>query len=160
MKSGEKLYDIMLVELFMDHPCYLPIAERLQIPVIGTKTLRLWQIADHVVGAPHNPAILPVVFAGFMPEVNLIGRAQNLWNYLIVEYYFTKNREVIDKFYLEHFPDYHLLHKKDVSLVFYNSHPTITPRPISANVIEVGGIHVKPAKPLPAVSYPYFHLRR
>lgn len=39
---------------------------------------------------------------------------------------------------------------RDVSLVFINHHfSTSSIRPLVANMIEIGGIHVQPAKPLP-----------
>jgi glucuronosyltransferase len=41
--------------------------------------------------------------------------------------------------------------EKNISLVFTNTHPSFTyPRALPPQVIEVGGIHCRPAKPLPA----------
>jgi len=74
MKSSEKLYDLIFVELFMEYSCYLPIAEKLQVPVIGTITISGWQIADHAVGAPNNPAAVQVMFGTYSTEMNLFER--------------------------------------------------------------------------------------
>ena len=41
---------------------------------------------------------------------------------------------------------------KDISLVFTYSHPTFTyPVALAPKIIEIGGLHCRPAKPLPAV---------
>ena len=48
--------------------------------------------------------------------------------------------------------------EKNVSLVFTNTHPAFTyPRTLPPQVIEVGGIHCRPAKLLPAASYISFY---
>ena len=158
MNSSEKLYDLLFVELLIEQSCYLPIAEKLGVPAIGTMTMRIWQRADQMVGAPNNPAVAPVFLGPYMSAQNLIARVHNLWKYLILEYYLTKADQQIADIYRDH---QHLaedlLHKnKDVSLVFYNSHPSITSRPISAKVIEIGGIHAlrTATKPLPKVRIP------
>lgn len=42
---------------------------------------------------------------------------------------------------------------KKISLILVNQHYSLTgPRPLTTQVIEVGGIHIKEQKPLPAVS--------
>lgn len=43
---------------------------------------------------------------------------------------------------------------KNTSLVFVNHHYSLAfPRPNLPNMVEIGGFHVNPPKPLPAVSY-------
>ena len=159
MKLTEKLYDVMFMELLMYYECYLPIAEKLGIPVIGTSTLRSHMQADHAVGVPNNPAFIPVEIAECQAKVDMsfVERVQNLWNHLLV--YFTK-KEVSkrqEEFHLKYFPEY-VMNKKKVSLVFFNNHPTFLPRPTIPNAIDVGGIHVQPANPLPEVSFQKFLL--
>ena len=112
-----------------------------------------WPLADEAVGLPHNAAVLPLYGDGNMLEMSFIERVQNLWKYLLVDYFYhTKMRKEVDTFYREHFSE-DLLYKKDVSLLFYNYHPTLLSRPITPNVIEVGGLHVKSPNPLPDVSF-------
>ena len=87
----------------MDFECYLPIAEKLKIPVIGTVTLHSWQYADHIIGVPNNPAVIPVEGAGAKPEMNFIERVQNVWNYFVMEYYKIQMRKKHEKLYPEYF---------------------------------------------------------
>ena len=152
LNSTEKLYDIMFVELLVAHECYLPIAEKLGIPVIGTVTLRSWKLADHAIGVPHNPAIIPLELTASKPKMSLIERIKNVWDNFIVDFHQrTSVRKAINKFYREFFTE-DLLHKKDVSLIFFNNHASLLPRPSIPNAIDIGGVHVQPAKPLPKVS--------
>lgn len=152
LNSSKKLYDVIFVEILMGHECVLPIAEKLSIPVVGTVTLHNWMIADTISGVPNNPMTIPsATLATSRPEMSFVERVQSLGIYFIVHYFYKSAiRPVVDKFYREYF-DEDLLYKKDVSLVFYNNHASILPRSIPPNVIEIGGLHVKKANPLPQV---------
>jgi len=152
LHSTEKLYDIILAELRMTYECYFPIAARLNIPIIGTTTVLNWRPADFVVGMPHNPAAIPLGLLNSKPEMNFFERIQNVWNDFIVGYYRRKSRMAVEKFYQKYFSK-DLLYKKDISIVFYNNHASLLPRSTPPNVIEIGGFHVQPAKPLPKVRF-------
>ena len=151
MNTSEKLYDVIFVELLRFYECFLPLAERLGIPVIGTVTFHSWRIADHTVGFPNNPAVIPFELHTSKVEMNFIERAQNLWNYLTVEFYLKpKISKAVGKFYQQYFTT-DLSYKKKVSIAFYNSHASLLPRPAPPNAIDIGGIHLMPARPLPKV---------
>lgn len=146
----------MFVELLMAYECYLPIAQKLNIPAIGTVTHRSWKPADEALGVPSNPAVIPLEIGSSDPkiEMSLLDRIENLWYSIVSDYYFhIKMRPMIDKFYREYFTE-DLLYKKDLSLIFYNNHPSFLPRSTPPNAIEIGGVHVKLANPLPKVRKP------
>lgn len=152
MKSKEKRYDVMFIESMYMFQCYLPLAEKLNIPVIGTVTLRSWMISDLAMGNPRNPAVIPVELSTFSDKMTFLERLQNLWKYLYLLYKYNfdipkKLNEIYNKFYT---PD--LLNKKQISLVFANNHFSFLSRSTVPNMIDVGGIHVKPAKLLPNVN--------
>lgn len=45
---------------------------------------------------------------------------------------------------------------KKISLTFVNQHYSFAgPKPLSNQLIEVGGLHIRPAKPLPQVGYKF-----
>lgn len=152
----------MFVELLITYECYLPIAQKLGIPVIGTVASRSGKVALRSVGVPDNPAVIPLENTHSKPEMSLVERIGNVWNNMVIDYYYqTNTRVLVEKFYRESFAE-DLLYKKEVSLVFVNNHASFLPRPSISNAIEVGGIHVKPANPLPDVSQfavPYKSLR-
>lgn len=152
MKSKEKYYDVMFIELMWTFQCYLPLAEKLNIPAIGTVAFKSWTLTDVVFGNSRNPAVIPFELSSFSDRMTRLERFQNLWKNFCFHYKYNsdiskKLTEIYDKFYT---PD--LLNKKQISLVFANNHITLSSRPSVPNVIDVGGIHVKPAKSLPEVN--------
>lgn len=151
MHSKEKHFDVMFTELLSFYPCFLPLAEKLNIPVIGTITLRSWKHADSAVGNPYNPAVIPTELSYFSDQMTFMQRLKNFGEslYLDFQYNFVIPR-ILDKIYNQFYtPD--LLYKKQISLIFANNHYTLLPRLSVPNIINVGGVHVKPAKPLPQV---------
>ena len=140
----------MFVELLMVHECYLPIAEKLDIPVIGTVTLHSLMLADQILGVLNNPAVLPAEFSRVKVEMGFVERVQNLWIHFLIDLGMMEGRQRIAEFYREYFPQY-VFHKKEISLVFFNNHATLLPRPNIPNAIDIGGVHVPPPNPLPEV---------
>lgn len=153
LNSKEKLYDIMFVELLFAYDCFLPIAQKLGIPVIGTITLRSYKFAESSVGLPNNPAVIPLEISPYAKiEMSFVERMENLWNHLVIDHYYkVKVDTEVRKFCRDHYAK-DLLNKKDISMVFTNNHPSFLSRPLPPNVIDVGGVSVGKARPLPEVS--------
>lgn len=152
LNSTEKLYDVMFFEILLTYKCYLPIAQKLGIPAIGTVTLHSWMFANKAIGLFNNPAVIPLEMTHSEADMNFIERITNVWNYFLAGYYYyIKIPPLIDRYYREFFTE-DQLYKKDISLIFYNNHASFLPRTMSPIAIEIGGIHVKAAKPLPKVS--------
>lgn len=60
MKSEIKLFDVILLDMvFGFAECFLPIAEKFDIPVIGTVTPRSWVKAEWNIANPFNPSVVP-----------------------------------------------------------------------------------------------------
>lgn len=152
MRGSEKLYDVIFAEYLFDLDCYLPIAEKLGIPLIGTVTTRSYQWADKAIGISTNPAAIPInMWSPGGTEMTFSKRLLNSWNYLIIEYYSMYTRRLVDEFYQKYFvPE--LTYKKTVSFIFYNDHASILPHLSVPNAASIAGISVTQAKPLPRVS--------
>ncbi|XKL68154.1 hypothetical protein PGB90_003645 [Kerria lacca] len=149
LNSKKKLFDVMFIELFIMFECFLPLAEKLDIPVIGTVTLRSWIEADRLIGNPHNPAIIPFELTTSMNALTFYERLMNMWDYLLVDWYrYFIIQPKLNTIYEQYYPP-HLLHKKKISLIFNNNHPSLLPRPMVPNAIDIGGIHLKSPDPLP-----------
>lgn len=152
----------MFLSVGMLHECFIPVAKTLDIPVIGIISLRSLLQADNIMGNPRNPAVFPseminVQLSGTFYErllntMNDIGTS--LLNHFIVSW-------ILDKFVSQHYTTYDW--RKDgsnISLLFYNSHSSILPRPLVPNVIEIGGIHISSStNPLPQVNNDFVFLR-
>lgn len=142
--------------------CYLPIAEKLDIPVIGTVATRSWKLSDFATGFPSNPITVPFEFLAVSgPVMTLSERLESVWGHFLVNFrsQFVTRRK-LDYFYQKYFPNMKL--NKKISMAFYNNHASFFPRLSIPNTIDIGGIHmsIKPEKPLPQVipiySYLYF----
>ncbi|XP_065224781.1 UDP-glucosyltransferase 2-like isoform X2 [Planococcus citri] len=154
LSSNQKVYDVIFIEILNLYRCFTPIAAKLNVPVIGTETLKYHHHADYSISNPQHPG-----YIFFEPGPNrqnldsFLGRFNSVWNN--VEAILHNYLHVIP--YLEKFhEDYsHQLATSraytDVapSLIFYNSHSSILARPMVSNAIEIGGIHMKRAKSLP-----------
>jgi hypothetical protein len=119
------------MELFLMFECYLPIAEKLDIPVIGTVATRTWKPADYAARIPSNLASIPLEMIDLSaPKMTFFERFKNVAYNMIVAYnylYVAGNR--IEGFYKQHFGEKSSYQKK-ISLVFSNSHPALLPRPL------------------------------
>ncbi|XP_065216817.1 UDP-glucosyltransferase 2-like [Planococcus citri] len=154
LNSDEKLYDVIFVEILYFYQCFLPVAEKMKIPVIGTETLRTWIVADHAIHNPHHPAYIPFEIVTQKWKLDhVVGRIINAWDHIVVLWY--ENfvfPNILQQFHNDHIEQLGSLGKylsMEPELIFYNNHASLLPRPINPNVIEIGGIHMKDFKPLP-----------
>ena len=160
LNTGEKLYDVVFVEILFFYKCFLHIAEKMNVPVIGTVTLRTWNLADLAIQNPNHPAYIP--YELITPKWRLdhiIGRLMNVWNNIVMVWY--KNfvaAKFLKTFHENNIDQLNSLGKylnMEPDIVFYNNHASLLPRPMNPNAIEIGGIHMKVAKPLPEVCIRY-----
>ncbi|XP_065225367.1 UDP-glucosyltransferase 2-like [Planococcus citri] len=154
LKSNERLYDVVFVEIGFVYKCFLPIADKMKVPVIGTIAIRTWLFGDYATSNPNHPAYIPHELTVQNWKLNhVFGRIINVWNHIAVAWY--KNFVVppliekclqnhADK--LEHLGKYEHM---EPDLIFYNNHESILPKPSNPNIINIAGIHVKDSKPLP-----------
>mgnify|MGYP003729842683 CR=1 FL=1 len=147
---------MVFAEYLPDIECYLPIAEKLGVPMIATVTMHGLKWADEAIGLHRNPAVIPGDFDSSSEtsnvEMSFIQRLNNVYNDLFLSYHhYIFARRKVDNFKRKLFSE-ELLDKKHVSLIFYNNHYSMLPRNFVPNAIEIGGIHLTPAQPLPKVS--------
>ena len=98
----------------------------------------------------------PFLFTRFSDKMTLIQRMINMLSATAFDWVHTRMHEptirsiIQDKVIPDCPPLYDV--EKNISLVFTNTHPSFTyPRTLPPQVIEVGGIHCRPANPLPTV---------
>lgn len=144
----------MFVDLvpFM-YECFLPIANVLNIPVIGTIATRSWRNIEWIMGNPYNPAVVPFELSHFSTHMNFIERLMNTWQCIsdyFLRYFYIQPR--LRKLYDRYFANLTLTENKQPALVFVNGHSALMPRPLAPNIVNVGGLHVPSVEPLPNVS--------
>jgi len=111
---------------------------------------------ERAVGQPYALAIKPLTLTSLPPKMNLYDRSMNTISnviQLLVYAYFCRKRDeasIKEKLDVD-VPLDPLVSK--ASLIFVNTHFTMFgPKPLVPAVVEVGGIHIQPIKPLPVVS--------
>jgi glucuronosyltransferase len=156
IKSNET-FDLFITEQF-NTDCFLAFAHKFSIPVIIFSTTTLMPWAPGKVGNPDNPSYIPLLFS---PSIDKMDFAERLWNTFWYLFYQLHHPILMDapaykiakKHFGESLPAMSLL-ARNTSLILVNNHFSLNrPRPLVPGVVEVAGIHIKPAKKLPEVRH-------
>ncbi|XP_011707628.1 PREDICTED: UDP-glucuronosyltransferase 1-9-like [Wasmannia auropunctata] len=138
-------YDLVIQELFAA-PCYLAFGRYLKVPTVATVASVFHDWLNEVSGNPMNPAYIPSMFSSYGQRMNF---KERLTNFLLMHYlswqmhYYTNRQLTVVK---EHFgidvPHIKDLYK-EIAVYLVNSHHSLNAiRPMTTNVIEVGGLHL------------------
>lgn len=147
-------FDLVLTEFF-DSDCVLGFVHLLQVPYVGISSCVLMPWLHDRVSMPDLPSFVPNEFVGMSERMSYAERFTS-WlmvkslklMYRLVE--LNDNRLVAERFG-PGIPDVAEL-ARNVSLVLVNTHYSLHgPRPTSPQLVEIGGVHIKAAKPLPVV---------
>nr|CAD7463409.1 unnamed protein product [Timema tahoe] len=132
-------------------------AHKFNVPIISVCTFAGFESIGDAVGNPYPYSYVPHALTKLTTHMSFLERLQNtllntyanLGHYL---YYLPKQNELLVKYFkdtVENLPYVDDLVKR-TSLVFLNNHFSYSfPRPYVTNIVEVGGLHIKPAKKLP-----------
>lgn len=132
------------------YECHLTLAQKLDIPVVGISTTRVWRLAELAVGNPYNPA-LRNERSKYSQSWTFLDRLHSLCDYVQINIYPLFIPSSIDRIYRQYYGSYFQLEKK-ISLLFVNNHASLLSRPSVPNAIDIGGIHLSPPNHLPEVS--------
>ncbi|XP_065223741.1 UDP-glucosyltransferase 2-like [Planococcus citri] len=150
---SQESFDVVFVEVQVFYKCYLPIAKKLNAPVIGITTVRSWSLGDLATGNSHHVADVPAESISGWRFGDIYYRLINSCNYVAVWYFWWSDVvpvfEKFDRDYAEKLGQCRGYLDIEPVLMFYNGHHSILPRANNLNVVEIGGIQVGPAKPIP-----------
>ncbi|XP_025262697.1 UDP-glucuronosyltransferase 1-3-like [Camponotus floridanus] len=145
-------YDIVITELFAT-PCYLAFGRHLNVPIVATVASIFHDWLNEVSGNPFNLAYIPSLLSTYTQRMSFTQRVANviLSNYFSAQVHYETNSQL--EFVKKHF-DIDVSHIKDlyrdIALYLVNTHHSLHGiRPMTTNVIEVGGVHLKDDDPLP-----------
>jgi len=143
-------FDVVLIEPIFSK-CVTYVAVKLDLPLIYVLPISTMGIMErHFTGHISNPAVVANNIANFGTPRTFFQRAANVF-YLIYATTICIINELILKY--KEPREYDLYAPISPSLVFVNKHFTVEPAsPISSNVVNIGGIHLKAANKLPKVS--------
>nr|XP_045594736.1 UDP-glucosyltransferase 2-like [Procambarus clarkii] len=144
--------DLILLPAFMNE-CGLALVHKFKAPFIYVTTSGLTPWTADLLGNPENPAYIPNQYLSYGAHMSLWERTFNTIVRLVSPYLrrqLVLNRldGVVQRFLGD--PTVSLTEvEKNVSLVMVNSHYSLGhPRPLMPNVVEVGAMHCRPARPL------------
>ncbi|XP_055919830.1 UDP-glycosyltransferase UGT5 [Eupeodes corollae] len=153
-RHNEKPYDMVILEIF-NTDCYLGLSYLLQVPVVGLSSCALMPWHYSRIALPDNPSYIQSEFIGFSEELNwqerLINFIQSNGNKLLYRLTEWNDNAVIRK-YLNVNVDVREIAKTTTSLVLVNQHYSLSGnRPLSAQVKEIGGVHIPAGEKLPTL---------
>nr|QPA18387.1 UDP-gluconosyltransferase [Trialeurodes vaporariorum] len=153
LMESEERYDLIITESFAND-VLLGFVNKFQAPFIFLSSCVMMTWTRGLVANPQNPAFIPNHLRHFSPQMTFIERLENTlatfshlagWHWFFI----PENQRLLEKYFGSDVPPV-LDIAKNVSLVIVNTHSSFMgSQPLNPNVIEVGGIHVAPAKPLP-----------
>ncbi|XP_072604944.1 UDP-glucuronosyltransferase 2B31-like [Vulpes vulpes] len=151
-KLQESKFDLILADTI--GPCGELLAELLKIPLVYTLRFSAgYAFEKHSGGLPLPPSYVPVILSELTDQMTFMERVKNMLYVLYFDFWFqTMNEKSWDQFYSEVLGRpttvYELMRKADIWLIrtYWDLE---FPRPLLPHFDFVGGLHCKPAKPLP-----------
>jgi glucuronosyltransferase len=155
--SEHEHFDLVIIEAFFNE-CFLGFAHKFNAPVLqvcsfgGTVWMGDW------VGNPNPYSYVPDVSNHYSDRMSFWERLSNTVVGQFVKmgrkyYYLPKQDAIARKYfnYTEEIPSISEL-ETSTALVLVNSHFSLSyPKPLMPNLVQVGGMHIKPPKELPDV---------
>nr|QVG59850.1 UDP-glucuronosyltransferase [Nilaparvata lugens] len=145
-------FDLVIIELF-NNDLHLGLAEKLRCPFLSISPCALMPWANPRLANPDNPSYVPHTLSEFSTRMDFSQRFLNtvtlIVSKLVYQYgYEQVSQQMAHKTFPGQDPLWQLA--KRTSLILVNTHLSLHgARPLVPGVVEVGGIHVKPANSLP-----------
>ncbi|XP_025201748.1 UDP-glucuronosyltransferase 2B7-like [Melanaphis sacchari] len=140
-------FDLLLIEP-LSFDCFSYIADALGLPVIYVIPSPMITFTERLyTGHLSNPSYVSNTFANYAVPSTFI---QRFTNTALLTYGMVRNTYDRLVFRLMDARPYDLVPTVNPSIIFQNSHyVTESPRPVTSNVVYIGGIHLKSAKIIP-----------
>ncbi|XP_025201283.1 UDP-glucuronosyltransferase 2B20-like [Melanaphis sacchari] len=145
LSSERTDFDLLIIEFFASD-CVSYIATKFNLPLIYVTPLQANPFMDRTItGHVSSPSTVTVMFSLYSISKTFIQRLTHI--FLLIHFKIVKAyKELI----LKYSKQYDFIEPISPSLIFVNRHfITDAPSPISTNVINVGGIHLKAPQKLP-----------
>jgi glucuronosyltransferase len=157
IQSKDENFDVIIIEAFIND-CFLGFAHKFNAPVVqvcsfgGTAWMGDW------VGNPNPYSYVPDGFDHFSDRMTFWERLTNTVTGEFVrmgrKYYYLPKQDAIARKYFNYTNDLPSISELETStaLVLVNNHFSLSyPKPLTPNLVQVGGMHIKPPQELPEV---------
>lgn len=148
-------FDILITELF-NTEFFISFGHKFGIPSIVFHANSPNIFHCERIGLPYNPSYIPNLYSGYSPAMGFVERLHNSLYYwyssFAFHWYSRRKYDAIGrKIFGSDLPKLRDL-ATNTSLMFSYMHFSLNhARPLTPNVIEVGGLNIKADKPLPQV---------
>lgn len=158
--SDSNSFDLVIVESFLQEYT-IALGHKFNAPVVNLSPAMIWVSMSKWLHVPSTFSYIPDCCIGATDHMSFFERMVNTITGILELYvenylYIPKMKSIMNKQFAykgweSRPPLEHML--SNVSLTLMNSHNAIgVCRPYLPGIIEVGGMHIKDPKPLPAVS--------
>lgn len=141
----------------ISNECFLGVIHKLKAPFIGISSMPPVKCMIDPTGFRTPLSFVPIAAMDFTDKMTLGQRAINAfasWFLELIVMDFTvypTSDQIIREYIGENVPSVASL-RRDINMIFVNTHFSINfPRPYLPDVVEIGGIHCHPPKPLQQV---------
>ncbi|XP_017033184.1 UDP-glycosyltransferase UGT5-like [Drosophila kikkawai] len=149
-------YDLLLAPQFYNEGALI-LGHLYQIPIITTSSYGFANFFSQMVGIVSPWSFVPNAFMPYSDRMTLWERIGNVANSgiedLMREFsYYPKQDAILQKHFsklLDRVPSVKELERNISAILLNNYMPLASPRPISYNMIQVGGLHIQSPKTLP-----------
>jgi len=156
--SNDQQFDLIITEAF-NHDCVVGFSHKFKAPLVQVVTFGGTSWMGDWVGNPSPYSYVPDPFQNFGDRMDFCERVLNTLGITFQKmtrffYFLPKQQALLEKYFGDYapLPSISELHSS-TSLLLLNHHFSISyPRPLLPNVVQVGGMHVKPAEKLSEVS--------
>ncbi|KDR22771.1 UDP-glucuronosyltransferase 2C1, partial [Zootermopsis nevadensis] len=155
INSNDQQFDLIIVEAFVND-CFLGFAHKFKAPIVQVVSFGGASWMGDWVGNPNPYSYVPDPFQNFSDQMDFWERILNTLGNTFQKvsrllYYLPKQQAVLEKYFSNYAPLPSISDlDSSTSLILVNHHFSISyPRPLMPNIVQVGGMHVKPAKKLP-----------
>ncbi|XP_065219014.1 UDP-glycosyltransferase UGT5-like isoform X17 [Planococcus citri] len=151
--NTKEKYDVLITEGF-NTDIFLLFAEKLNIPKITFSSNVAMPWHTEQMGSPNNPSYIQTQYSGYTPKMEFFERLHNfvMHYYGVIAYKYLSTdifNEIAQRIFGSSISKLEDIASK-IDLLFLNCHFSYHwPKPLVPNIIEVGGLNIKPSKPLP-----------
>ena len=153
-------FDLVIAEQFFQES-FLMFAHKYNAPILTVGTYGYSDFMDRAMGFLTPWSFVPHSFVTFNDNMSFMERFYNVYLSLVDmifrNYYYMPAQEALAK---KHFGNLTYIKKplpsvaaleKSISVMLINDHRSISPpRPLMPGLIDIGGMHIKPARSLPS----------
>jgi glucuronosyltransferase len=151
-------FDLVLIPALFNE-CAAGMAYKLNTSLVLISPVSAPAWVSGVLGTPSPASFVPNIFTGFGDKMTFYERTINfLATAGLSAVQYLSFKPAMEAVYRDKLNDPNIPSSDDIfrnaSLILSNSHFSLSkPRPFLPDVVEVGGMHCRPAKPLPKVNH-------